>query len=181
MRSLRVAPIAAFAAIALPATAQADYASCDKPLETTYSNRYYAVKAKHGPRAPGRNIRRWGVLHNGHQRDSTCKQIARSAQQLRRLLTAPQQMHSTAVPPRQEPAGTKSDLDVANLPSCTWMPESGGSYTAYNESSGAWGKYQVIPSTWRAYCSDLGRGPSGQEQCAVRIYEGQGAGAWVNC
>jgi len=29
--------------------------------------------------------------------------------------------------------------------------ESGGSYTAYNSSSGAYGKYQIIPSSWAAW------------------------------
>jgi hypothetical protein len=29
--------------------------------------------------------------------------------------------------------------------------ESGGSYTAYNPTSGAYGKYQIIPSSWRAW------------------------------
>jgi hypothetical protein len=29
--------------------------------------------------------------------------------------------------------------------------ESGGSYTAYNSSTGAYGKYQIIPSSWRAW------------------------------
>lgn len=181
MRYLTAVPIAALAIVALPASAQADYSSCDQSLETTYSNRYYAVKKAHGTRAPGRNIRKWGVLNHGHQQRSTCKQVARSAQQLRRLLTAPRLMHSTAVPPRQRPAGTLSDFDKANLPDCTWRPESGGSYTAYNASSGAYGKYQVIPSTWAAHCSDLGRGPAGQERCAARVYAAQGAGAWVNC
>jgi hypothetical protein len=85
------------------------------------------------------------------------------------------------VPPPQKPAGVSSDRDVASLPDCTWRPESGGSYTAVNGSSGAYGKYQIIPSTWAAHCSDLGRDPAGQERCAARVYEAQGAGAWVNC
>jgi hypothetical protein len=181
MRVLTAVPVAALAIAALPSSAQADHSSCDKPLETTYSNRYYAVKKAHGTRAPGRNIRKWGVLRHGHTRDATCKQIARSAQQLRRLLTAPKLMHSVPVPPPQKPAGVSSDRDVASLPDCTWRPESGGSYTAVNGSSGAYGKYQIIPSTWAAHCSDLGRDPAGQERCAARVYEAQGAGAWVNC
>src|SRR3982750_15972 len=166
--ALRAMPFATLAMIVAPAGAQADFSSCNRALETTYSGRYYAVKSRHGTRAPGRNIRKWGVLRNGRQNDATCKQIARSAQQLRRLLSAPKLMRSTAVPPSQKPAGVLSDFDKANLPECTWRPESGGSYTAYNESSGAWGKYQVIPSTWKAHCSDLDRGPAGQERCAVR-------------
>jgi hypothetical protein len=29
--------------------------------------------------------------------------------------------------------------------------ESGGNYTAYNPVSGAYGKYQILPSSWRAW------------------------------
>jgi hypothetical protein len=61
------------------------------------------------------------------------------------------------------------------------MPESGGDYNAYNSSSGARGKYQVIPSTHAAHCSDLGWSPGEQEECAARVFKAQGAGAWVNC
>jgi hypothetical protein len=181
MRYLRSVPVAAVAIAALPASAQADYSSCDRPLESKYSARYYAVKKVHGKRAPGRNIRKWGVLKHGEQQRATCKQIARSAQQLRQLLTAPKLMRSTAVPPRQPPAGTLSDFDKASLPECTWRPESGGDYGAVNPSSGAYGKYQIIPSTWAAHCSGLDRGPAGQERCAARVYAAQGAGAWVGC
>jgi hypothetical protein len=181
MRFFKAVPLAALAMTALPASAQADRSDCNEPLETTYSHRYFAVRDQHGRRAPGRNIRRWGIVRHGRTRDASCKEIARSAQQLRRLLRAPKLMHSTAVPPRQPPAGVQSDFNKASLPDCTWKPESGGDYDAYNESSGARGKYQVIPSTHATYCSDLGWGPADQETCAARIYEGQGAGAWVNC
>ena len=33
--------------------------------------------------------------------------------------------------------------------------ESGGSYTAYNSSSGAYGRYQIIPSSWRAWAQEV--------------------------
>ena len=33
--------------------------------------------------------------------------------------------------------------------------ESGGSYTAYNSSTGAYGKYQIIPSSWRAWAEEV--------------------------
>jgi hypothetical protein len=88
---------------------------------------------------------------------------------------------SRAVPPPQPPAGVSTDRNVAALPECTWKPESGGDYGAVNPSSGARGKYQVIPSTHAAHCSDLGWSPGEQEQCALRVYKAQGAGAWVGC
>ena len=33
--------------------------------------------------------------------------------------------------------------------------ESGGSYTAYNSSTGAYGRYQIIPSSWRAWALEV--------------------------
>lgn len=175
-----LAPIVATAAAVAPAPHH-DHSDCARPLERSYSHAYKQVRRKHGTRAPGRNIRKNGVLFRGHVFDATCGELRRSRTQLRQLLRAPRLMYSRAVPPPQPPAGVKSDFDQAALPDCTWQPESGGSYSAYNPSSGAYGKYQIIPSTWAAHCSGLDRGPGGQEQCAARVYAAQGAGAWVGC
>jgi hypothetical protein len=172
---------------ALVPAAPTDHADCSAGLEGAYAKHYRQVAREHGARAPGRNIRHWGVrywLKSSHRwriRDARCSELRESNAQLKRLLVAPQQMVSRAVPPPQPPAGVSSDRNVASLPECTWKPESGGSYTAYNAASGAYGRYQIIPSTWAAHCSDLGRDPAGQERCAVRVYKAQGAGAWVNC
>jgi hypothetical protein len=52
--------------------------------------------------------------------------------------------------------------------------ESGGSYTAYNSTSGAYGKYQIIPSSWAAWAASyLGsstapKTPANQETVAHR-------------
>jgi hypothetical protein len=182
VKALLAAPLAA-AAVVIPATpAEADKADCPKPLEESYSRAYHQVAHKHGTRAPGRNIRRYGVLYRKVVFTATCGEIRRSRAQLRKLLRVPEPtMFSRAVPPPQPPAGVQSDFNQAALPDCTWRPESGGSYSAYNQSSGAYGKYQVIPSTWAAHCAGLDRGPAGQEQCAARVWQAQGAGAWVGC
>lgn len=171
------------AILASPATpaAAADHADCPSSLERAYTAKYQEVRRVHGRRAPGRQIRRYGVLYRGVVFDATCGELRRSLRQLRRLLAAPPVMRSEAVPPAQPPAGVRTDSNVAALPDCTWRPESGGDYGAVNPSSGAFGKYQVIPSTWAAHCSDLDRGPGGQEQCAARIWRAQGPGAWVGC
>jgi hypothetical protein len=179
--ALAAAVVCAAATICAPATAHADKADCAPSLERAYTKKYNEVKRIHGTRAPGRNIRKYGVLYKRVVFDATCAELRRSRNQLERLLVAPPVMHSAPVPPAQPPAGVQTDTNVASLPECTWRPESGGSYTAVNGSSGAYGKYQVIPSTWAAHCSDLDRGPSGQEQCAARIWQAQGSGAWVNC
>ena len=52
--------------------------------------------------------------------------------------------------------------------------ESGGSYTAYNSTSGAYGKYQIIPSSWAAWAaaylgsSTAPKTPTNQEIVAHR-------------
>jgi hypothetical protein len=71
---------------------------------------------------------------------------------------------------------------AGGVPACA--SESGTNYSTgaanTNPSSGATGRYQIIPSTASAYGCDLST-PAGQDACAVRIYHGQGAGAWVGC
>lgn len=80
------------------------------------------------------------------------------------------------------------------MPYCTWGPESGSGgqwsmsrYRALNRSSWAGGKFQALPSTWRAFgggryssYAHTAR-PLHQERVARKILRGQGLGAWVNC
>lgn len=150
-----------------------------------YKRLYEAVRKEHGKRAPGRNIalygirfkwisksgkrRRWGV------RDATAREISMSIRQLRALLGS----FVRAVPPAQAPAGVMSARRVSPIPDYIVQCESGGSYDAYNRSSGARGRYQVIPSTHAAICPDLGWSPQEQDECAARIWRAQGPGAWA--
>jgi hypothetical protein len=71
------------------------------------------------------------------------------------------------------------------IPAYICQRESGGSYTAVNPSSGAGGKYQFMPSTWRA----LGgtglpqhASPAEQDAMAAKLWNG-GAGCahWSAC
>ena len=57
--------------------------------------------------------------------------------------------------------------------------ESNGDYGAVNPSSGARGKFQILPSTAAAHGCDLST-PAGQDACAVKIWAGgAGRGQWV--
>ena len=51
--------------------------------------------------------------------------------------------------------------------------ESGGNPNISNTSSGAYGCFQILPSTWASSCSDLGQeygsAPSTQAECASRL------------
>jgi hypothetical protein len=134
-----------------------------------------------GVRAAGRDIIRKGIIKHGKARPATKSEKARFQRQLRKLLNPPSLMYTRAVPPGQYPAGTQTAFNVAELPSCTWKPESGGDYNARNGIY--WGKYQIGEDHWdpgRA-CYGLGKDPSGQESCARAVYRTEGLGAWVNC
>jgi len=69
-----------------------------------------------------------------------------------------------------------------SIPSSIVMCESGGNYGAVNQSSGAGGAYQILPSTWAGY-DGKGAPQSGskqqQDQIAAQIWADSGPGAWV--
>ena len=69
-----------------------------------------------------------------------------------------------------------------SIPSAIVMCESGGNYGAVNQSSGAGGAYQILPSTWAGY-GGKGSPQSGskqqQDQIAAQIWADSGPGAWV--
>jgi septal ring factor EnvC (AmiA/AmiB activator) len=69
-----------------------------------------------------------------------------------------------------------------SIPSSIVMCESGGNYGAVNQSSGAGGAYQILPSTWSLYGGN-GSPQNGskqqQDQIAGQIWADSGSGAWV--
>jgi Transglycosylase-like domain len=147
----------------------------------------HKVVMRYGADAAGRDIVKYGIRftaadHSRQNRRAKPVELRAYLNQLRRIIRpTPRFTRRVVGPPPQPPAGTQTAGVRATLPDCTWRPESGGNYNAYNSGSGARGKYQVIPSTHAAICPDLGWSPSEQEICAARIYKTQGAGAWVNC
>ena len=68
-----------------------------------------------------------------------------------------------------------------SIPTYIVMCESGGNYQALNESSGAGGAYQILPSTWAAYG---GQGApqdapkAEQDRIAAEIWRDSGPSAW---
>jgi peptidoglycan hydrolase CwlO-like protein len=69
-----------------------------------------------------------------------------------------------------------------SIPTYIVMCESGGNYHALNESSGAGGAYQILPSTWAAYG---GQGApqdapkAEQDRIAAEIWRDSGPSAWA--
>jgi hypothetical protein len=67
--------------------------------------------------------------------------------------------------------------DGYSIPSYIVSCESGGDYGAVNPSSGAYGAYQILPSTSAAYGCDMSS-PAGQDACAAEIYAAEGSSPW---
>jgi hypothetical protein len=57
--------------------------------------------------------------------------------------------------------------------------ESGGDYHAQNPTSSARGAYQMLDTTYAAYCSACDWSPADQDLAAHRLYREAGAGPWV--
>jgi peptidoglycan hydrolase CwlO-like protein len=69
-----------------------------------------------------------------------------------------------------------------SIPAYIVMCESGGNYGAVNDSSGAGGAYQILPSTWELYGGSgapQDAPKSEQDQIASEIWADSGPGAWV--
>jgi hypothetical protein len=141
-----------------------------------YEYAYQRVAHQLGRRVPGRNIVRDGFA--AHQAATEAETVA-SLAVLERML-APVTTTSSA-PPIGALAGARS-AGGAGVPACA--SESGTNYSTgvsnTDTSSGATGRYQILPSTAAAYGCSLATA-AGQDACAQTIYQHQGAGAWVGC
>jgi hypothetical protein len=164
-----LAAVAPSAALAKPPTASHVRA---------YEAAYKQVAHKLGRRAPGRNIIRDGVAQN---RPATDAETVSSLALLERLLTSAKRSGS-ATSATTASVRTATAAGAAGVPACA--SESGSNYSTgpsnTNPSSGATGRYQILPSTAAAYGCSLAT-PAGQDACAQTIYSHQGAGAWVGC
>lgn len=185
---MRIAIIAVLAALLLPAVASAHDSG-----SIQHKNHYLRAKTFKLGGSPGCDL----VEKKCKGKKTTPKNIRAYFNTMRRMIAPPPPVVPVAA---VEPADSYSSAETApSTPTSAPTPsvpssgaggaeqfaqcESGssGGYSAYNPSSGAYGKYQIIPSTWAAHCSDLGQDPSGQDQCAARVYDAQGSGAWAQC
>jgi hypothetical protein len=109
--------------------------------------------------------------------------------QLRRLLGARTSRWSrlTAKSPmgassrNRSAAPSSSSTGRYSIPASIVMCESGGDYRAVNQSTGAGGAYQILPSTWVSHGgTDLPQDapPAEQDAIAAKIYATDGRGAW---
>ncbi len=142
-----------------------------------YERAYHEVSHKLGRRAPGRNILQNGARAN---RSVTDAQTVSSIVVLERMLAPRISPVSASSTPTGVIGG--STAGAGGVPACA--SESGSNYSTgasnTNGSSGATGRYQILPSTAAAYGCSLATA-AGQDACAQTIYEHQGASAWVGC
>jgi hypothetical protein len=140
-----------------------------------YESAYRKVAKEFGHRAPGRNIVNDGMAGG---KAATDAQIVASLAVLERML-APAPSQTTYAAATTTPTYSAG---AAGVPACA--SESGTNYSTgpsnTNPTSGATGRYQILPSTAAAYGCSLAT-PAGQDACAQTIYNNQGAGAWVGC
>jgi hypothetical protein len=121
----------------------------------------------------GRQVVKYGMPRKGSDRVA-------SRREWRRTLAVFDRWENP--PPPSEPVWASSTPpgSVASyggpyaIPTEIVMCESGGDPNAVNPSSGAYGLYQILPSTAAAYGCDLATVP-GQDACAAEIWAG-GAG-----
>lgn len=151
-------------------------------LKVTYSGLYHAVAKKHGKRAPGRNIRKYGIRVDHGTRAATDAELARSIRTFRRWLAPPV---AVATATDQTPTAYTSSASNTGgkwaIPSYIVRCESGGNYRALNPS-GAGGAYQIMPGTWTAYGgtgSPHTAPPAEQDRIAAKIYAAEGSSPWV--
>ncbi|MEA2212857.1 MAG: Transglycosylase-like domain [Solirubrobacteraceae bacterium] len=144
-----------------------------------YENAYREVSDKLGPRVPGRNILKDGRKDHGTVTDA---QTVSSLNVLERMLTPALASGAASGAPGSSGALTSAGGGGGGVPACA--SESGGNYSTgsanTNSSSGATGRYQILPSTAAAYGCNLATA-GGQDACAQTIYRNQGASAWVGC
>ena len=183
MRPYKIAALIAIITtpVVIPAGGQA------KSLEAKYTDLYYAVAKKDGARAPGRNIRKYGLrTPGGRTIKAQPRHLARSIRTFRRWLAPP--VPIAAPSDRRPTTVTTSQPAYAggkwSIPAYIVMCESGGDYRVYNKSgSGASGAYQIMPETWRRYGGSTANAadasPAEQDRVAARIYAAEGTGPWT--
>lgn len=177
-KMLAASTIAALSIMAVPAAAKDQPTTCAK----AYTERQAVIK-KHGKRAPGRNICRFGVRSKFNPRWSkpaTFKQKVAYLNALRALNVSLPYTYAGA--PRVEPAGTgslRAGGPFAAIRSC----ESGGNYST-NTGNGFYGAYQFDLQTWQSVGgtglpSDAS--PSEQDRRAAILYAQRGSSPWPVC
>jgi hypothetical protein len=184
----RIVIAAGLVALAMPATAQADKADCAPSLERSYSGLYRTVAERHGVRAPGRNIRAYGVRFRGIVFSATCGELRRSRGQLRRLASrAPYHplLVRQAIRPAQPPAGVSTaGVGAGGTLQAIAQCESGGDPGAVSADGTYRGLLQFDLQTWRSVGGTGDPAAASVEEQYRRgamLYAQRGSSPWPVC
>lgn len=179
-KAITVAAAAIVLAAPTAAVAHGPNNTCDDGnLLTAYSANWHAVAETHGKRAPGRNIRAWGL---SDRRKASCRHIRRSLAVLRRMRFPGAAMLTTApplVPPAQTSTLRATGYPLAAIRQC----ESGGNY-ATDTGNGFYGAYQFTLGTWASVGgagNPAAASPAEQDKRAAMLYASRGAQPWPVC
>lgn len=181
MRKIAIVVMSVAATLLVPVSAEAKRTSCNNAkLVNSYSANYHAVAKSHGKRAPGRNIRKWG-LSKGHK--SKCRHLAKSLRTLRSMRFPGSQM-LTASKPYIPPAQTRTlragaGGHLASIRAC----ESGGNYST-NTGNGFYGAYQFDMQTWQSVGGSgnpAAASPAEQDKRAAMLMAQRGSSPWPVC
>lgn len=172
--------LATCAVAVIPASASAapqHLSTCEK----AYNVRQVVIK-KHGKRAPGRNICRFGIrLSNGATTKAKHNQRKRYLFALRSMAYA--SPYLVAGSPKVPPAGTATPRAggvLDRIAAC----ESGGNYQAVDPTGTYTGRYQFDDQTWQSMGGSgrAGDAPPGeQDQRAAALLAQRGTAPWPVC
>jgi hypothetical protein len=158
---------------------QKKYSLPTKQERRTYSALWHAVRREDGKRAPGRNIRRWGIATDSGTRPASAREMASSIHALRNLRVP----YLSPAPPSQPPSGVQTARATGAPLSSIRACESGGNY-ATNTGNGFYGAYQFTMSTWSSVGGSgnpANASPAEQDQRAAMLYARAGASPWPVC
>lgn len=178
-----VAVTAAVSVVAVPAGAATKSHRSHKPptlCERAYTERMQVIH-RHGKRAPGRNVCRYGVKTKGKAaRHTTLRERIAYLSALKRMNTTIPFL--VPGPPRVAPAGTatpRAGGPFAAIRAC----ESGGNYSA-NTGNGFYGAYQFDQGTWNSVGgtgNPANASPAEQDKRAAILYAQRGSSPWPVC
>jgi|tagenome__1003787_1003787.scaffolds.fasta_scaffold20712471_1 hypothetical protein len=163
------------------AEAKTKRTSCNNTkLVTSYSANYHAVAKLHGKRAPGRNIRKWGLSKT---RKSKCRHLAKSLRTLRGMRFHGSTMLRASrpyIPPaRTSTLRAGAGGHLASIRAC----ESGGNYST-NTGNGFYGAYQFDQQTWNSVGGSgnpAAASPAEQDKRAAMLMAQRGSSPWPVC
>jgi hypothetical protein len=166
------------------ATAQQDTSTvpaeryAPRAVEVDYTRVYWDVPASCRERehAVWKEADPKSEIRDGLEQMRTCRSDLMEARAEARAAAAAAAAAQAAAEPTPTTAPLPTPAPSGGCPS--YMAGESSSPTATNPSSGAYGCFQVIPSTAAAHDCDLSS-LAGQYECAGRICETSGDGAWV--